>query len=151
MKKLLSLLVVGTLVASLVGCDGTDKQTQGVVAGGVIGGLVGSQFGHGTGRALATGVGVLTGALIGGRIGQYMDKTDQLKIQQTLEYNHDNTPTAWVNPNSHNQYTVVPVRTYQQEGRPCREYTTSAVIGGKRQQVYGTACRTADGAWRIVQ
>lgn len=32
-------------------------------------------------------------------------------------------------------------------GRYCREYQTSAVIDGRRQRLYGTACLEADGAW----
>ena len=32
----------------------------------------------------------------------------------------------------------------------CREYTTTTVIDGTEQKSHGTACRQADGTWRIV-
>lgn len=42
-------------------------------------------------------------------------------------------------------------REYQDNnGRYCREYQRTAVIGGREQPVYGTACQMPDGAWRIM-
>lgn len=35
-------------------------------------------------------------------------------------------------------------------GRYCREFQQTVTIGGKTENAYGTACRTADGAWEIV-
>jgi surface antigen len=35
-------------------------------------------------------------------------------------------------------------------GQTCREYQSTAVIGGVTRPVYGTACLQRDGAWRIV-
>jgi hypothetical protein len=32
----------------------------------------------------------------------------------------------------------------------CREYQTTIVVDGKAQPAHGTACRQADGAWRIA-
>jgi hypothetical protein len=32
----------------------------------------------------------------------------------------------------------------------CREYQRDVVVGGQRQESYGTACRQPDGAWKIV-
>lgn len=29
--------------------------------------------------------------------------------------------------------------------------TVDSVVGGKRDKVYGTACRQADGSWRVQQ
>lgn len=34
-------------------------------------------------------------------------------------------------------------------GRYCREYQTTATIGGKRERLYGTACMMPDGSWRF--
>ncbi|HZS85111.1 MAG TPA: hypothetical protein VFA50_19710 [Stellaceae bacterium] len=33
----------------------------------------------------------------------------------------------------------------------CREYTTTSIVGGQPQQLYGTACLQPDGTWRIVR
>ncbi|SVA64445.1 uncharacterized protein METZ01_LOCUS117299, partial [marine metagenome] len=35
-------------------------------------------------------------------------------------------------------------------GSPCREFTTTVLIGGEEQQGYGTACRQSDGSWKII-
>jgi len=35
-------------------------------------------------------------------------------------------------------------------GQPCREYTTSSNGGARQAPVYGTACRDADGQWRVA-
>ena len=37
------------------------------------------------------------------------------------------------------------------DGRYCREYQSTATIGGQSQQTYGMACRQPDGSWQIVQ
>lgn len=37
------------------------------------------------------------------------------------------------------------------QGRSCREYQTTANISGTIQQVYGTACASPDGSWRVVR
>jgi hypothetical protein len=57
--------------------------------------------------------------------------------------------TTWRNPDSGYQYRVVPTRTYDINSAPCREYTLDASIGGETEQIYGTACRQADGSWKV--
>jgi len=37
------------------------------------------------------------------------------------------------------------------QGRTCREYQSTATVGGATQPAYGTACLQPDGSWRIVQ
>ena len=46
-------------------------------------------------------------------------------------------------------YTNKPAFT-NSAGQTCREYKTSATPGGRPVDVYGTACRQADGQWRVV-
>lgn len=72
-------------------------------------------------------------------------------LQSALEYNRTNQASTWVNPDTGGTGSVVPVRTFQNaEGRPCREFQETIVIGGREEQGYGTACRQPDGTWRIV-
>jgi len=128
-----------------------SKQDVGTVSGGVLGGLVGSQFGKGGGQILAIGAGALAGALIGGSIGKNMDDTDKMKMNQALETNSVGKPAYWQNTNTGNSYTVVPVKNVDIDGNQyCREYRTTAIIAGKKQQMYGTACRQPDGSWKMV-
>jgi surface antigen len=116
----------------LSACSGQPTQQEsGMVIGGVLGGLLGAQVGHGEGRTLATIVGTLAGAAIGGAVGT-------------------GVPSTWRNPDTGNQYTVTPTRTYETAQGPCREYTVDAMVAGKPDKVYGTACRQADGSWRTA-
>ena len=45
---------------------------------------------------------------------------------------------------------VAPVASAPQAAPDCREATTTVVIGGRQQRVYGTACRQPDGSWHLV-
>lgn len=149
MKKTATVLALAAAILA-GGCENVKNEDAGVVVGGALGGLLGSQVGGGTGQLAATAAGALAGAYIGSRIGRSMDEVDRMKVQNTLE----NTPTghsvAWSNPDSNTRYEVTPTNTYQQEGQPCRDYTTEAWIDGKREVVKGTACRQADGTWRAI-
>jgi len=148
MKKLI--LAPLALSILLTGCAEVNNEGVGTVTGGVVGGLIGSQFGGGSGRVAAAAGGALLGAMLGGNIGRYMDKVDRMQMQQALETAPTGRPINWKNPDSGNRYTVTPTRTYYANQQPCREYTTRALIGGKSQEIYGKACRQADGSWRVI-
>jgi surface antigen len=153
MMNVKSKMVVGLALAILVaGCATQSSREQGgMLIGGALGGVLGHQVGGGTGRTVATIVGAVAGAMVGGAIGRSMDDTDRLKTAQVLEGVRTGVPTEWRNPDTGNQYEVTPTRTYESEGAPCREYTVDAMIGGKQEQIYGTACRQPDGSWKEVK
>jgi len=141
-------------VTALSGCAtnnnrGDANQQAGVVIGAIAGGLLGSTMGKGSGKAAAIMAGTLAGAIIGGRIGQSMDATDRMKTSSVLETIPDNRSSTWQNPNSGYEYTVTPTKTVEYEEGPCREYVVQARIGGKLEDVYGTACRQPDGSWKV--
>jgi surface antigen len=149
-RKALASIALATLV-SLAGCATYQGQQEqaGMVIGGVLGGVLGSQVGGGRGRTAAIIAGSLAGAAIGGSLGRSMDELDRMKTAQTLETVRTGVQTQWRNPDTGNQYTVVPTRTYETQTGPCREYSIDAVIGGQNEKVYGTACRQPDGSWRV--
>lgn len=139
-----------TLLA-LAACTTTPTHEQSaMVIGGVLGGLLGHEVGSGSGRTAATIIGTLAGVAIGGAIGRNMDDNDRRKTAQALESVRTGVPTRWVNPDTRHEYRVVPTRTYDGAGGPCREYTVDARIGGRDEQVFGKACRQSDGSWRAV-
>lgn len=148
MKK----LIVTTLSLSvfLTGCAQVSNEGVGTIGGGVLGGLLGSRFGGGSGKVAAAAGGALLGAFLGGKIGQYMDRQDRMEMQRALESAPTGKSVNWTNPDNGNQYSVQPTKTYYANEQPCREYITHAVIGGKNQQIYGKACRQADGSWQVV-
>jgi surface antigen len=135
----------------MVGCaNNTPQQEQaGLVIGGVLGGILGSQVGQGDGRTTAIILGTLAGTAIGGAVGRSMAETDKIKAAQALESVRTGVSTAWRNPDSGNEYALVPTRTYDAPTGPCREYTIDASVGGKKDRIFGTACRQTDGSWQI--
>lgn len=138
-------------VLALSGCANPPTQEQtGMVIGGVLGGALGSQVGGGRGRTAATVLGTIVGASVGGSVGRSMDETDRLKVAHSLETVRTGVPSAWRNPDTGNQYTVTPTKTIESSGAPCREYTVDGTVGGKREKIYGTACRQPDGSWRTT-
>lgn len=135
---------------ALTSCSNVSNQDVGVVTGGAIGGALGSLFGSGSGKIAAAVGGTVLGAIIGGKIGSTMDKVDQMKMNQALESAHTGQTESWKNPDNGNRYSVTPTKTYYKKGRPCRSFVTTAYINGKQDRVYGKACRTSDGRWKMV-
>jgi surface antigen len=150
-SKLAVTLAAALAAASLTACQTTPTQQQtGAAVGGVLGGVLGAQVGQGSGRTAAIIAGTLAGAYIGGAVGRSMDETDRLKAAHALETSRTHQPVSWTNPDTGAAYTVTPTRTYQSASAEtvCREYSTEAVIDGRREVVYGTACRQPDGTWQ---
>ena len=144
------LTTVITVALILPGCAAQGpREESGMVIGGMLGGLLGAHAGNRHHRVMAIIAGSMIGASIGGSIGHSMDDTDRLRAAQTLETVRTGVSTTWRNPDSRTEYQFTPTRTYTTAQGPCREYTMEALIGGKREHVYGTACRQADGSWKI--
>ena len=144
------LFIAGFAALSLAACTTVpSKQDQGMFIGAIAGGILGHQVGGGSGQVLATMVGTVAGAAIGGSIGRTMDETDRLNAAMALENVQTGVPSSWVNPDTGYQYVMTPTNTFSGASGPCREYTMDATIGGQTEQVYGTACRQADGSWQI--
>jgi len=142
-----ALVLSGVLALSACQAPMTQEQSA-MVIGGLIGGTLGSQFGHGSGRTAAIILGTLAGVAVGGTVGRSMAERDRYMTAQTLETVRTGVPSQWVNPESGNRYTVVPTRTYDSASGPCREYQVNAIIGGRTEAVWGTACRQPDGSWQ---
>jgi surface antigen len=152
MKKIFTLLVTLIVSASLVGCQNMSNQDVGVISGGVAGGLLGSTIGGGTGKILAVAAGTIAGAMIGGSIGRNMDQNDRARMNVALDNNNVGQPAYWHNQRTGAAYRVTPVKNVAVNGNKyCREYRTTVDIAGKKQQMYGTACRQMDGTWKAVK
>lgn len=150
MRKQAFLLLSLITALTVSGCETYGPhEGAGSVIGGVLGGVLGAQVGEGHGRTAAIIAGALAGAAIGGSVGQHMDESDREKVAQTLEGVRTGVPVAWSNPDTGVQYSVTPTRTFESPAGPCREFTTEAIIGGKHETVYGTACRQVDGSWKV--
>ncbi len=146
------------LVVALGACTNTGygtKETVGTLAGAALGGWAGSTIGSGTGQLAATAAGVVIGGFIGNQIGRGLDQADQQAAYQAeqaaLERYPDGQYSRWDNPNNGNSGYTVPQNTYQNTGgQYCRDYQTTIIVDGRPETGRGTACRQADGSWRVV-
>lgn len=149
---------ISLLALSLGACSGDygGKETIGTLAGAALGAWAGSAIDDdGSGGVIAVAAGTAIGGLIGNSIGKTMDKVDRQESArtqyQTLEYAKSGEPGSWYNPDTGNSGTIVAKPAYQDDsGKYCREYTQKVVVGGKTEEAYGTACRQADGTWKII-
>lgn len=152
-------LVIAVMLLFTTACEqiqNNPKQSIGTLAGAGLGALAGSQFGSGKGQIAAAVIGALAGAWAGSEIGKSLDRADQLYSKQTadraLERNRDGASATWRNPNTGHSGSVTPLQTqYATDGTPCREFRQTARIGDREEEIYGVACRQADGSWRVVQ
>jgi surface antigen len=150
MTNKLGLAGAAALAAIALGACETPptQQQKGTVAGAVVGGVVGSTIGGGTGRTVAIVAGTVVGGLIGGHIGKKMDEADRIKAAQALENAPTGERVSWKNPDSGDQYSLTPTRTYEANAAPCRDFTVVGTVDGKPETVKGSACRQADGSWK---
>jgi len=150
-KNFIRVAIIAVFSISLVGCQSspTQQEDTGRIIGAVVGGVLGSNVGKGRGRTAAIIAGSILGGYLGGKVGKTMDENDRYRANQAFEHNPTNQPSSWRNPDSGNQYTVTPTRTYANDQGPCRDYTTEVVIDGRHEKATGTACRE-NGQWRIV-
>lgn len=135
---------------------GFNKQDIGTGIGAIGGGVLGSTMGKGAGKTAATLGGALLGGILGNQVGKSLDNADlaayNATSQKALETAQPGQALPWKNPQSGNSGTVTPSNYYQNaNGQYCREYNQTINVGGKTQSGYGTACRQADGSWKIVE
>jgi len=147
------------IVLLLSACTTHDRgqnETIGTLAGAGLGGYIGSEVGgSGTSGAVGAAMGTLAGAMIGQDIGRRLDEADRIQHARTTQRSLENSPTGqtneWENPDTRNRGQVQPTRTYENEsGQPCREFQQTIIVNGEEVDGYGTACRQADGSWKIV-
>ena len=125
-----------------------NKGQQGAVGGAATGALVGQAIGHNT---EATLIGMAVGTMIGYIVGNEMDKYDRQELNHVYERGASNNTSAWINPDNGNRYNVTPQPAYSNpsSNQPCRKAEIIALIDGKEQKTYSTACRDQNGQWEL--
>jgi surface antigen len=149
------IVAMALTVGLLAGCTGAGpKESVGTLGGAALGGLLGAQIGHGSGNLAAVAAGTLLGGILGNQVGQSLDRADRMYAERAAAQVYTapvGQPINWRNPDSGNSGSVVVTRDGTDNGgNYCREYQQTITVGGKRQQAYGTACRQADGSWKII-
>ena len=142
------LSVVCVLLSLFLLSSCATKGQTGALGGAAGGALVGQAIGHSTGATL---IGAAVGAGLGYIIGNEMDKYDRSRLNNIYESGPSNQRSSWVNPDSGNRYAVTPQPAYQDAGsrQVCRRAEINAVIDGKSQRTYSTACRNSYGEWEL--
>ena len=138
-------LVSGLLLAS---CADVDKAGMGAGGGAAVGAIVGHAIGHNTESTL---IGAAVGTMLGYIIGNEMDKYDREQLNHVYERGMSNQTSAWINPDTGNQYRVTPRPAYTdpRTHRICREAEIDAIINDKHQVTHATACRDEFGHWQL--
>jgi hypothetical protein len=73
-------------------------------------------------------------------------------VARTLDTANDGQAIVWNDQQAQTQYQVMPTRSYRAgNSRYCREYLSTATVGGQSREVYGQACRNEDGSWEITR
>lgn len=170
------LLVGAALATGLMVSGATPGQAENELLGGLLGGAAGA----GVGGAIGGGKGAAIGGVLGLGIGALgANQLSKPKQPEQPTYVAPPPPAyqqGYAPPPAYQQgYAPPPApaqgyvpppppTTYQQGGQPqpapaahdafdtsyCREYSTTTVIDGAEQKSHGTACRQADGTWRIL-
>ena len=152
-QQVMRTLAIMLAAAIVAGC-GIPKEEVGAVVGAGLGGLAGSLIGDGGGKLVAVDVGTMLGAIIGGETGKSLDRADRMAMQQAtyeaLDYGESGSSSTWTNPDSGNSGEIVPQPAIRRaDNRYCREFRETVTIAGEKQQAFGTACRQANGSWKI--
>ena len=158
-RRLTAGLLVAALGTTLAGCGGmSENETAGTIIGGVAGAVVGNQFGKGSGKTAATALGAIIGATVGRNVGKSLDATSRQRAgaatEQALETADVGESITWENPTNEGGpaqgSATITRQGADSDGRTCREFQQTVIIGGREEQSYGTACRDENGDWKIV-
>lgn len=144
-------ILVITLAAFLLLAPAcANKAQQGAGVGALSGALIGSLLSGD--KLIGAGIGAGIGLALGYIIGNEWDKSDQRKLNNTLETSPSGTTTTWRNPDNNTLYQATPQAAYEQDDRIYRDVTIQATNeNGEQETVQATAYRQSDGTWRLVQ
>jgi surface antigen len=163
MNKICSLLILTALSVTTISpvyAENGSKETFGTIFGAIGGAVIGSQFGGGSGKIVTTAIGTFSGMLIGKNLGRQMDHRDRHLSAQaasnSLNNYPDNKVNYWHNPNNRHKGNFVVTNTDENHRTKtvCRDYVHTVIINGKKEKVYGRACRDMHdprGDWRVVR
>lgn len=148
MKKGILLMV---LILALVAGGCANKAQTGAATGATAGALIGALTSKNklTGAAIGAGAGLLLGYVIGNE----WDKSDNQKLNHTLENQPSGQTSTWTNPDTGRYYAATPEPAYTgSDNRTYRDvYIETTDADGKPQKVKAKAYRNPDGTWQLVQ
>lgn len=154
LRKLLPAFLALSLVTGCAssGGGGITKEQGGTALGALGGAAIGAAASDGNWWAI--GAGALVGGLVGNRVGNYLDERDQQQAYSTANYalnnNADGQMASWANPQNNTSGYTTPTKTVETATGTCRNYQTGVSANGETHSGTGTACRQADGTWKLT-
>jgi surface antigen len=127
-----------------------DRREVGTVVGAVVGGAIGSAVGKGDDRLVAILVGSAIGAVVGREIGRDMDSSDRACMGHALELAEAGQWVRWDGNRDGLHYALKPGDGFDRDGYACRRFTLERDLGGHSSRKDGSACRIAEGEWRLM-
>ena len=120
----------------------------------LLGSLLGAAAGGGAGYAFGKGKGALIGGIMGLALGAVVSNhlADRSYAAGPVYEGYVPPPPPAYQPQVYQApgYQGVAYANAGYSQAYCRSYTTSIRVDGRRHPTSGTACRRADGTWRIV-
>lgn len=147
--RIVSVLLAAFLLASAAGCE--NRAQQGSVFGALAGAAIGGQLGPGSQRFTNALIGAGIGLALGYIIGNEWEKSDQQKLNNTLEYTPSGQTVEWQNPDTGRSYKATPSPAYAKDDRIYRDVDLIAEVDGKEERVKAKAYRDNSGQWVLVQ
>jgi len=146
MKKFAVITLLLCFMAASFGCA-ANKAQQGATVGGLAGATIGALTFKDKllGAAVGAGVGVLMGYIVGNE----WDKSDEKKLQHTMEHNKSGEVSSWTNPDSGESYTATPSHPYVSENKVYRDVVIKDQKDG--HTVMAKAWRDDKGVWHLKQ
>ncbi|MEA2115845.1 MAG: RT0821/Lpp0805 family surface protein [Thermodesulfobacteriota bacterium] len=147
--KTINILAILSILLLITSCSSVNKGQMGAAGGAAGGALIGQAIGHDTESTL---IGAAVGTMLGYIVGNEMDKYDREQLNHVYERGVSGQTSSWVNPDKGNQYQVTPQPAYTSaNNRVCRKAEVTAIIDGKAEKTYTTACRDDYGQWQLQQ
>lgn len=97
----------------------------------------------------STLTGSLAGAAPGSVAARAMDDSDRRRAANALETLANGESAVWRNRETGDSFVFTPTRSFDRLGARCRDFKLEVVAGGRPDSIGGSACRQADGTWRI--
>ena len=93
--------------------------------------------------------GSLAGAAPGSVAARAMADSDRRRAAIALDTASDGEASAWRNRETGNSFVFTPTRSFARGGFRCRDFKIEVVAGARPDSIGASACRQADGSWRI--
>jgi surface antigen len=158
--KLGKLLLATAVTIGLLGTGASQSRADNELLGGLLGGAAGAGLGAAFGGAKGAAIGGVAGLALGALSANQFSRSERRREQSYAapppQYSQGYAPPPQYGyqPAAPQAYAApsypAPRPTTAYGTSYCREYSSTTVIDGVSRVTHGTACRQADGTWRIV-